>query len=170
MKSIWALSGMVFCASGCALSSVETTRLNAAPRPLAARPARSVEIYSSSPPTRPHVDVALLRADQANFGTDTPAMLRSLAERAGELGCDALFVSGASERSASRADFSIVDPGSHNLFATCIAYLPPSPTDALAAASSAVPAGNALVLLPPGPPKPVAPAIVAKVVTGDVRR
>jgi len=170
MKSIWALSVIVFCASGCVLSSVETTRLNAAPRPLVARPARSVEIYSSSPPTRPHVDVALLRADQANFGTDTPAMLQSLAERAGELGCDALFVSGASERAASRGDLSLFDPGSHNLFATCIAYLPPSPTDAGAAPISPVPAGNALVLVPPTQPKSAPVAIVDNVATGKVQR
>ena len=170
MTPIWVLPGIVFCASGCALSYVETTRLNAPPRPLVARPARSVEIYTSSPPTRPHVDVALLRADQANFGTDTPAMLQSLAERAGELGCDALFISGASERAASRGDLSFLDPGSHNLFATCLAYLPAAPADALAAPISARPAGNALVLVPPAQPKPVPTAIVANVTTGKVLR
>jgi hypothetical protein len=160
---------MVFLASGCLQSSVETTPLNSAPRPLVARPARSVEIYASSPPNRPHVDVALLRADQANYGTDTPRMLQSLAERAGELGCDALFISGASERASITGDFSLLDPGSHILFATCIAYLPQTSANALATPIPAKPASNGLVLMPPAEPKPAATAVV-DVTTGNAGR
>jgi len=167
MKSIGLLLGLLVCAASCALSSVETTLLNAPPHPLVARPARSVEIYASSAPTRPHVDVALLRADQANFGTDTARMVQSLAERAGELGCDALYVSGASERAAARGDWALLDPGSHNLFGTCIAYLPESPTEALPTPSSTGSAGNAIVLLPPTEQKPPPPAPLNAVKSSD---
>jgi hypothetical protein len=156
MKAIWVLSGLMIFGAGCVPSSVETTRLNTAPRPLVARPARSVEIYTSSPPTRPHVDVALLRADHADYGADTRRMLQMLAEKAGELGCDALYISGASHRASVTGDLSLLDPGSHILIGTCIAYLPQSPAEALALSnpSSTPPAANALVLLPPEERKP----------------
>jgi len=168
MKSFGALLGLVFFASACVGSTVETTRLNAAPRPLVARPAQSVEIYSSSAPTRPHLDVALLRADQSNFGTDTPQMVRALAERAGELGCDALFISGTSERPGGvPGDFYyLLDPGSHALFGTCIVYVPePAP----AAAPSARPA-NAIVLVTPQESQPPPSAIVSAVRVNGANR
>jgi hypothetical protein len=157
MKSIWALVGVMVFYAGCVPSSVETTPLNAAPRPLVARPARSVEIYASSPPTRPHVDVALLRADQSNHEADTQRLVQALAERAGELGCDALFISGAGQRPSSSPDLTILDPGSRLLFGTCIAYLPQSPTVEPASPSAPPRAANAIVLIPPeeqNPPRP----------------
>lgn len=100
MNSICSLLGLVVFASGCVTASVETTRLNTPPHPLVSRPARTVELYSSSAPTRPHVDVALLRAKRANVATDTPRMVQWLVERAGQLGCDALFISGNPIRTA----------------------------------------------------------------------
>jgi hypothetical protein len=159
---------MIF-AAGC-ISSVETTHLNTPPHPMLARPARSVEIYSSSPPTRPHVDVALLRADRANYSTDTPRMVQSLAERAGQLGCDALFISGAAHRPSSSKDLYFLDPGSNILFGTCIAYLPQA--QAGHAAIAPPPAANAIVLLPPeeqGPPATPG-AIVDRSRTGNPTR
>jgi hypothetical protein len=169
MSSIRVLLGIAFCVSGCVMSSVETTRLNAAPHPLVSRPAQSVEIYASSAPTRPHVDVALLRADGGNFGGDTPRMVQSLVEQAGQLGCDALFISGATERPGAPGDLYLFDPGSRALLGTCIAYLPQSPAAALAATSQ-VPAGNAIVLVPLEEPKPRTAAVVNPMTTGSARR
>jgi len=172
MNSFWALVGMVFFASGCVGSSVETTRLNAAPRPLVSRPPQSVEIYASSAPTRAHVDIALLRANQGNFETDTPAMVQSLAERAGELGCDALFISGASERPGGVPPdaFYLIDPGSHALIGTCIVYVPQPATAGLAPPASAPPAANAIVLVRPEETKPPPSAIVSNVPVGSAHR
>jgi len=156
LKSIWLLPGVVFWS--CVPASVETTPLNVAPRPLAARPARSVEIFASSPPTRPHVDVALLRADGGSIG-DTQAMVQSLTERAAELGCDALFFSGAGERPGAPGDLYLFDPGSHQLYGTCVVYLSdaaPSP----GSTASPTPTNNGVVLLPPKEAKANTPAVV----------
>jgi hypothetical protein len=172
MKSIWVLLGVVVFYAGCAPPTVETTPLNAAPRPVVARPARSVEIYASSPPTRPHVDVALLRADQSNHETDTQRLVQALAERAGELGCDALFISGAAQRPSSAPDLYFLDPGSRILLGTCIAYLPQSPTAAPASPSGPPQAANAIVLISPeerNPPRPPG-AIVDRSRTGSTTR
>ncbi|HEY0466739.1 MAG TPA: hypothetical protein VGC79_21175 [Polyangiaceae bacterium] len=130
------------------MASVETTHLNAPPHPLVSRPAQSVEIFASAAPTRPHVDVALLRADGGSYADDTQKMLQSLTERAGQLGCDALFISGASHRPGAPGDLYLFDPGSRQLLGTCMVYLPQSPASAFAAGSAPAPTGNAIVLLP----------------------
>jgi hypothetical protein len=155
-------------AGGCVGSFVETTPLNTAPRPLAPRAPSSVEVYASSPPTRAHVDVALLRANQPNLGeVDTPRMMLSLVEQAAKMGCDAIFVSGAAQRQGASDDLWILDPGSRAMLATCIAYLPNSvPLEAAAAPV------NAIVLVPPEPgeSKQKPAAIVDNVGTSSQRR
>jgi hypothetical protein len=144
--------------------------LNAPPHPLVPRSAQSVEIYSSSPPTRPHVDVALLHADGGNLAGDTPQIVQSLAERAGQLGCDALFISGASQRPGAPGDLYLFDPGSRQLLGTCIAYLPQSPANSLTVGPAPVPTGNALVLLSPDAAKPRPADAVDGMPTGTARR
>jgi len=106
---------------------VEVTALNPPPRPLVSRSAASVEVYSSLPPARRHVDVALLKVDQSNGLTeaDTAAMIQKLREKAAQQGCDAVFISGTSERSPlpSSGPIPPLDFGSHQLTATCVVYL-----------------------------------------------
>jgi len=145
---------MALLVSGC-MPTVETVHLNAAPRPLQPRPARAVEVYASAPPVRPHVDIALLRADQSNYGTDTPLIVKALAERAGQMGCDALFISGSAERAGLSGKGYLFDPGSRVLMGVCIAYLDQAATPAL---GSAAPAANAIVLVEPEQSKPKAGA------------
>jgi len=146
MVSIWVRVGIALLISGC-IPTVETVQLNAAPRKMSARPARAVEVYASSPPVRPHVDVALLRADQSNYGTDTPMIVKALAERAGQMGCDALFISGSAERAGASGKGHIFDPGSRVLMGVCLVYLDQPGT----APSSAPPALNAIELEKPKP-------------------
>jgi hypothetical protein len=149
---------------GCVGSNVETTTLNSPPRALAPRAPDSIEVYSSAPPTRPHVDVALLRANQGNYGdVDTPAMVRSLALQAGKMGCDAIFISGAAQREGLSGDLHVLDPGSQGMLATCLAYLPDNAT-----ASAIVAPRNAIVLVPqePSPVPPMPAAVVDNVSVG----
>ncbi|MES1176142.1 MAG: hypothetical protein ABUL62_17605 [Myxococcales bacterium] len=149
--------------AGCVGSYVETTSLNSPPRALVPRAPDSIEVYSSTPPTRAHVDVALLRANQGNYGdVDTPAMVRSLAEQAAKMGCDAIFISGAAQREGLSGDLHVLDPGSRGMLATCIAYLPDSAVASASAAPSQAPS-NAIVLVPQGPPPaPPKPAVVVE--------
>lgn len=170
MNSIWALLGIAICAAGCVGATVETTHLNEAPHPLVPRSTQSVEIYSSAPPTRPHVDVALLRADQGNYEADTARMVQALAERAGQLGCDALFISGASERPGAPGNAYLFDPGSRALLGTCIVYRAQPPEVALAAPPSDSKNGNAILLVPPQDPKPNPSANVKSVAVGRTAR
>jgi hypothetical protein len=113
---------------------VEATALNAPPRTLSPRAADAVEVYSSSPPAKPHVDVALIQADQINgMQVELPEMIAKLREKAGQMGCDAIFISGESERAGAPGDAHLFDPGSHQLLATCVAYLEPTPIPARSA-------------------------------------
>ncbi|HEX3854770.1 MAG TPA: hypothetical protein VHW01_27605 [Polyangiaceae bacterium] len=138
---------------------VEATALNAPPRALTPRPADAVEVYSSSPPAKAHLDVALIQADQIN-GTNAqlPEMVAKLREKAGQMGCDAIFISGASERAGAPGDAHLFDPGSHLLLATCVAYLEPTP----------IPAHSAVTVAPPAPS--AAPVTASFVVSRPVRR
>jgi hypothetical protein len=157
--------------AACLKSSVETTQLNAPPRALTPRAPESIEVYSSAPPTRPHVDIALLRANLINYSdANTPKMVRSLLEEASKLGCDAIFISGSAERQGAFTDLQLLDVPSHGLLATCIAY-----SSGPAAPSAAVPPSNrpanAIVLVPQEPPaKPKTAAVVDNVSTGLPRR
>jgi hypothetical protein len=122
--------GLVICgvAAGCG-TFVSDTPINPSPRPLLARAPTAVEIYASSPPTRPHVDVALLEVQQTRGlnpqGTDI--MIQSLRQRAGAMGCDALFLGGTSDHQGADpgSGFDLIDPGATIRQATCIVYTGP---------------------------------------------
>ena len=114
---------LVFCSfillAGCGTFVTETA-LNPAPRPLYARGYESVEVFSSAPPARAHVDIALLEVEQTHDlnqqGTDL--MVQRLRERAGAMGCDAVVLGGMRERGGD----GHLDSGSTTLHATCIVY------------------------------------------------
>jgi|JI10StandDraft_1071094.scaffolds.fasta_scaffold00285_23 hypothetical protein len=67
--------------TGC--GAIQVVPLNPAPRPMPARPAAEVEMYTAQRPARPYIEVASLSA--WNELVDVRA-------RAGQLGCDALIV------------------------------------------------------------------------------
>lgn len=110
---------LVLVAAGCG-TTMSQTQINPAPHAMAARPAASVEIISSGPPTRPHVDVALLQAQQEAYSLDNNAdMIAKLREQAARLGCDALVIKGPDNGSYGDRDNTWT---LHGYFATCIAY------------------------------------------------
>jgi len=69
MRSVILILGLSVVVTGCG-TWVTDTQINPAPRPLSARGYESVEIFSSAPPARAHVDVALLKVDQVNAMDD----------------------------------------------------------------------------------------------------
>lgn len=104
--------------AGCVTSPVDLIPLNAPPHRLVERPPASIEVYASSPPTRPHVDIALLRAKETSSRDAASLLVQDLLEQAAKMGCDALFLSGATEHPGSR----FLDFGTQQLSGTCIAY------------------------------------------------
>jgi hypothetical protein len=86
---------------------------NASPRPLYPRPPETVQVFSSSVPTKPFVEVGIITAETAMRGqhgvalSSAAELIEALREKGAELGCDAL----------------IVRPGSGDSHqATCLAY------------------------------------------------
>jgi hypothetical protein len=121
LRSIARSVALSVAVSGCG-TWVTDTQINPAPRPLVSRGYESVEVFSSTPPARSHVDVALLKA-QSNSIVDhrSDDMIHHLRERAAAMGCDAVFL-GASQELAP-ADF--LSPGVSAIWATCVVYTQP---------------------------------------------
>jgi hypothetical protein len=134
MRIFVAVALMVL-AMGCG-TFVTDTRINPSPRPLRARAPATVEVYASSPPVRPHVDIALLEVQQTRGlnPQGTALMIENLRERAGALGCDALFLGGMSDHQGADpgSGFDLIDPGATIRQATCIVYSDESVADAQA--------------------------------------
>ena len=93
-------------------------------------------MLASAPPAEPHVDVALLEVEQVEGlnrqGTDY--MIQRLREKAGELGCDAIFIKSASEHAGAEpgSGMDLIDPDTHSLLAACIVYTPPEAAESAA--------------------------------------
>jgi hypothetical protein len=91
------------------------------------RPPEAVELYASSPPTRAHVDVALLEATQEPDSLDnTHAMLAKLRKRAGDMGCDAVYIKGISGSGA--VPLFSDDSDQKTLTGTCVVFTDAPPT------------------------------------------
>jgi hypothetical protein len=104
-------------------STVQTTVINPAPRPLAPRPPETVEVFTTGVPEQPHVDVALLEVEQASgySGDETPEMIAALRTRGAELGCDAIVFNGIT----SHATMVEGEPPRKGVYATCVVYRSP---------------------------------------------
>ena len=115
-------------------------------------------MFSSAPPTRPHVDVALIESDEEseNSFASTAALLAKMRERAAELGCDALVI--GHEYSNQDVLLSSLTSKSHQargFSGTCIMYTdagaPPvaAPSASIAIAAGGVVAAPTVPLPPP---------------------
>lgn len=128
MTNRWLFALLV--AAGCG-TSIHTTPINPAPHAMVPRDPATVELFTSGPPQRAHVDVAFFEAEETSgLSLDgTPEMLRQLRERGAQLGCDAVVVGGVSSRDPGVGDaesWLVEHPKSRKgVFATCIAYTGP---------------------------------------------
>jgi hypothetical protein len=149
----WVVFGACASALGCG-SLVLATPLNAPTHPLTPRAKEAVEVYSSTLPARPHQDVAILQISQSGSGS-LAAMLDKLRKKAGEMGCDAIFITGTGEHvgAPSGTAWALIDPSSDLLYATCIEWLgPPAP----ATLTTTPPATTTMAATAPTPPAPTA--------------
>lgn len=115
------------CLGGCASTSASYTPLNPSPRELKGRTPAQVEIFSSGPPDRPHVDVGLISVEQGD-GDETPAgLIDILRGVAAEKGCDALML--APPGSNTREDWLGTFRGYQVYSGTCLVYGIAEPRD-----------------------------------------
>jgi hypothetical protein len=121
------LVALALSAAACG-TAVKTIEINPAPRAMGPRPPQTVEMFTSGPPQRPYVDVALLEAEEeSSFSSDkTPEMLTALRERAAQMGCDAVVLGGMTSRDPNLGDaetwLSDDVRGRKGVYATCIVY------------------------------------------------
>jgi len=90
------------------------------------RPTRSVDVYSSGPPNRPHRDVGLLEAEQeSDFSMDgTKSMLRKLRAKAARVGCDAICLNNFGSKTTPSLAVDVNHVSSvKTITATCIRYV-----------------------------------------------
>jgi hypothetical protein len=110
---------------------VTETPINRSPHLLSPRPPGSVEVFSSGPPPRSHVDVAFLEAEQTHGlnSQRTGLMIERLRARAADMGCDGIVIGGVREKDGAQpgSGWDILDPGSTTMHATCIVYRTESP-------------------------------------------
>ena len=148
----WLAFGVCTSALGCG-PFVQATPLNAPTHPLTPRATEAVEVYSSTLPARPHQDVAIIQASESE-AQGLAAMLDKIREKAGQMGCDAIFVTGTGEHvGAPRGTaWALFDASADLLYATCIEWLgPPAP----AAVATTPPAPATVVAVAPTPAAPV---------------
>lgn len=109
-------------------TSIKATTINPSPRPMSARPAETVELFTSGAPNdRRYVDVAYLEAEQDSEYSldDTPELLKALRERCAQLGCDGVVVGSPTNRVTT--DLIAERPANiKGIVATCIMFLDPA--------------------------------------------
>ena len=113
-------------AAGCG-SSLSTTVINPAPRPMQARPPETVEIFSSGPPRRPYVDVAYLEVEQETTMSfdNTPEFINHLRHQAARMGCDGVVLGGVTNSADVTTSVVLeVNASRKGITATCIVYRP----------------------------------------------
>jgi hypothetical protein len=107
---------------GCSVTTANFTPLNAAPHELAARSPEQVEVYSSAPPDRPHVDIGLVVVEEGEVGANTPAeLIWLLRQTAAQRGCDAIVLSPP----GSKSETPLLSDYTHSFkvySATCVVY------------------------------------------------
>jgi hypothetical protein len=119
----------LLCAAGCGTTAT-ATYLTDEPMSAPPRAARSVRIFASGPPARPHEDIALIHVDQTRGLNEqgTEVMLDRLKQQAGEMGCDGVVLQGFRDRTGWRGSDSflaLLDPDATTLDATCIVFTEP---------------------------------------------
>ena len=132
------LSGSLL--GGCG-TFVDFTPLNDPPHALSPRSAGTVEVLSSGAPARPHVDVAIVEAEQTRSLNEqgTGLMIRRMRERAAALGCDAIVLGGVTDHQGAGpgSGWDLLDPGATRRQATCIVYEDSEPVRPFRTAPSA---------------------------------
>lgn len=108
-------------------TQLQTTQINAAPRPLAQRSPASVDLFASGPPARPHTDLAVIEAQPGVFEDSTAELIARMREQAAALGCDGLVLTAVNNQLLRHGEERTTATG------TCIVYTAPDAAERTAA-------------------------------------
>lgn len=119
-------------------TTIRATDINPAPRPLAARPPESVEVFTSGPPARAYKDLAFFEAQQqSEFSSDnTREFIIEMRAEAARRGCDGLVIGGITHETRGTFLDSHEPTSNKGLTATCIVYTADEPALAASGAGS----------------------------------
>ena len=81
-------------------ATVQVTALNPTAQPLQPRDPEAVEIFLTKAPERPYDEVYMIRSDAG----DSEQALKALRKKAGDLGCEAVVITGSADRVVSAPD------------------------------------------------------------------
>jgi hypothetical protein len=117
-----------------------TTRFvatNPAPHPMVARPAETVQVFTTGHPTRPYVEVGIIQGQQGrgliHNGDQMPEIITKMREDAARTGCDGLIINGNADRVVGDRHSTGTVQG---FWGACIVFMP----EAASASASAAPA------------------------------
>ena len=107
-----------------------TTRFmptNPSPRPLAARPAGTVAVFTTGHPEVPYVEIGIIQGRQSSAASfdEMPAIIASMREDAGKAGCDALIINGSSDKTVGDRHQTDTLEG---YWGACVVYMQPAGT------------------------------------------
>ena len=121
MKPLTVLVALMLAGSG---TNLHYSPLNASPRPMTPRDAGAVELFTSTRPTRPFADVAMIEGQQQSDVSfdNTDAVLRKMREEAGRRGCDGMVIMGGNDTVIGGGAGSQSTMTVRGYRATCIVY------------------------------------------------
>lgn len=79
-----------------------------------------IDVFTSGPPARAHVDIALLEAEPGLSERSTPELIARMREKAAAAGCDGLVIMGVDTQTYRHGDEKKTVTG------TCIVYSDPA--------------------------------------------
>jgi hypothetical protein len=109
VRGTWIVGLVAIGLGGCAPTTVYYLPLVTPPRPMVERPREQVDVYVTTPPSRPHLDVGLLQVIEYRQFSDATSqqMMLHLKGAAAAQGCDAVLITAVDMRSNRYAARSI---------------------------------------------------------------
>jgi hypothetical protein len=140
--------------AGCG-TNIDYIPLNTPPHPMPPRSPESVELFTTSPPQRPYVEVGAIESQQQSMSTDNVEdIYAKMRIAAADRGCDGLVIVASNDStqvsgSTTHGNGSVSSRTLKGYRATCIVF-----TDAPPSAPATAPAAPAAAPPPVAPPAP----------------
>ena len=100
---------------------------NAPPGPMTAKPAHAVDVYTTSTPDVPFVEVGIIQSRQTSTLSmhDMPQIIAHMRKRAGHIGCDAVIINGIDNKTITQIDeLGKSTESLDGYWGACIVYAP----------------------------------------------